>query len=620
VAANRGLALWALASGFLVGALAWGMTLRPEPVVALLVTGVLACTVRFCEREAAAPLAAAGFLAVLAFAAHPAGIVSLAPLLVVAPRLARWARPRLATAASIVVASVALLGVLAIVGSDAQQRRTDVISLRTYGDEISGWRDELNRYSLLSRPLYGAPLRREWVALAALAVIAYLLRRRRDAQDAPLGLATTGLGVSLVLLVATPSKLPWHFGALIGVAAVAIGAETIRLREQGRSARGWQTRPFLVVGAAMVAAAWSWSPRNEWSDLDLRTLHWTLGIEERLTLAKVAGAAPLVVLGLLAAIKVGHRRRPLHDVPWRAAAWTASVVAIPLVVFTVAVLVADAAKTDSWTLARQNVETLRADLRCGLADDALLAVGASMRPLAAVGAARPGAAPWLPQAPVEGLPTFALGPPPARSVWFWIPQGQRWGFFLTGIPGSSDRLELEWGRAQANGPVKQVAAAAVDGVLTDDARPDIVYWRFYSAGNLPATPNEATVVRFALRADLGPGQAIGLTAPVAYENDQLARVLRRESPTLVLPNLLTYFPCVKQPRVGGVAEVPRLIVAFRDTMWPLGTGTSPFDQLPDLYPLVRLPLSDSREPPDEVAVYAVDRRIDGAAVAPPDVR
>jgi hypothetical protein len=168
--------------------------------------------------------------------------------------------------------------------------------------------------------------------------------------------------------------------------------------------------------------------------------------------------------------------------------------------------------------------------------------------------------------------------------------------------------------------VKQVAAATVDGVLTDDARPDIVYWRFYAAAELPATPNEATAVRFAVRADLGPGQAIGLTEPVAYENDQLAGMLGRESPTLVLPNLLTYFPCVEQPRVGGVAEVPRLIVAFRDTMWPLGTGTSPFDQLPDLYPLVRLPLSDSRQPPDEVAVYAVDRRIDGAAVAPPDVR
>ena len=109
---------------------------------------------------------------------------------------------------------------------------------------------------------------------------------------------------------------------------------------------------------------------------------------------------------------------------------------------------------------------------------------------------------------------------------------------------------------------------------------------------------------------------MGLTAPVTYEDEPLARLLDRNAPSLALPNLLTYVPCVKQPRVAGVAEVPNLLVAFRDTMWPLGTGTSPFDELPELYRFVRMPLSDSQDPPGEVAVYEVDRRIDGAAVAP----
>ena len=71
--------------------------------------------------------------------------------------------------------------------------------------------------------------------------------------------------------------------------------------------------------------------------------------------------------------------------------------------------------------------------------------------------------------------------------------------------------------------------------------------------------------------------------------------------------------------VAGVAEVPKLVLAFRDTMWPLGTGTSPFDELPELYRFVRLPLSDSADPPDDVAVYEVDRRIEGAEIVPPIV-
>jgi arabinosyltransferase C len=610
-----GVGLVALASGFIVGALAWGMTFRPEPVVALLVTGAFASTVLFLERETPAPLVLAAVLVVLAVLAHPAGIVALAPLLLAAPRLLRWARPRLAAAATIVVAAVALLAVLAVVGSDVQQRRADVISLRTYGDEVSGWRDELTRYSLLSRPAYGAPLRREWVALAILAVLAYLLRRRRDASPGLLGLPAASLGVGLLLLIATPSKLPWHFGALIGLAAVAIAAETTRLREEGRRSSGWHVRPFVAVGAAMLVAAWSWFPRNDWADLDLRTLHWTLGIEDRVTLAKVAGAAPLVVLIGLALFEWGRRRDRLRDVPWRAASWTAAVLALPLVAFTIAVLAADTVKTHSWTLARQNVETLTRDLHCGLADDAVVPTRSSMRALPLLGAGGlPVAAAWLPQAPVDGLPRFALGPPPADSPWFRLPQGRRTGLFVTGVPGSADALALEWGRARPGG-LERLAGASVEGVRGDDARPDLLYWRFLSAGSLPSPPPEANAVRF-LAGGVGPGSEIGLTAPVTYEDESLAGLLERNVPSLALPNLLAYVPCVQQPRVAGVAEVPRLIVAFRDTMWPLGTGTSPFDGVSELHPLVRLPLSDSDDPPGEVVVYEVDARIDGGVVAP----
>src|SRR5262249_8525066 len=273
----RSAALWALATMFIVGAFAWGMTLRPEPVVALLVGGVLACTVRFLERGTVAPLAIAAVLVALAVSAHPAGLVSLAPLIVAAPALYRWGRTHLSTVATIVVAAVALLGILALLGSDLEQLRTNTASLRAHGQETAGWRDELTRYSLLSRALYGPPLRREWVALAILAVLAYLLRRRRTRADPLLDLAAPAVGVALVLLIATPSKVPWHFGNLIALAAVAAACETARLVEDARTARGWQVRPFVVIAAAVVAAAWSWSPRNIWSDLDLRTLQWTLG-------------------------------------------------------------------------------------------------------------------------------------------------------------------------------------------------------------------------------------------------------------------------------------------------------------------------------------------------------
>ena len=44
---TRGLPEWVLALTFLTAAMAWGMTLRPEPIIAVLVTGTLVCAVWF---------------------------------------------------------------------------------------------------------------------------------------------------------------------------------------------------------------------------------------------------------------------------------------------------------------------------------------------------------------------------------------------------------------------------------------------------------------------------------------------------------------------------------------------------------------------------------------------
>jgi hypothetical protein len=598
---------WALACGFLVGALAWGMTLRPEPVVALLVTSVFACTLLFLERRTAGPLVLAAVLAVLAFLAHPAGIVALAPLLAILPQLWSWADGRWTTVGTIVIAAGTLVLVLGLVGSDIQQRRADISSLRTYGDQIAGWRDELNRYDLLSRSPYGPPLRRGWAALAVLAVAGFLLRRRDRESWPRLGLPATTLGIALLLFVVTPSKLPWHFGTLIGFAALAVAAETARLRQDGAESPGWNLRPLVAVGAAMAAAGWAWFPRNSWGDLDLRTLDWTIGIERHITLAKLFGFVPLLALGVL--LLFGRYRRG-GKAAWQTAVWSVPLVAVPLLAFTVAMFGADAVKTSSWTLARQNVDALAGRLDCGLADDDVVARLSSMQPLAQEGAL-PGSlsrrATTGPQSPRPNVPRFVLGGDRPDSGWYSLP-GAPVGLFVSGAPGTS--LELEWGRGAA-GEITTVGTKTVQAIQGDDARPDVVYWRF-----VPLTPGPAGAR--ALRIRSVAGSTVAVTAPVTYENTRLADVLESRSPSLALPNLLTYVPCVQQPQLGGVAEAPKAIVAFRNSMWPLGTGTSPFDGITGVYQLVRLPLDDPARQPNEVAVYVVDQRIEGGLLLPPD--
>lgn len=610
-AARSRAAVWALACAFAVGALAWGMTLRPEPVIALLAAAAVACSIRFAERETAAPLALAVVLIALAVAAHPAGLVLLAPLLVTVPAIARWARTAKAAAATVVLAGASLLGILALLGSNLADLHSNTASLRAYGAQSAGWRDELTRYELLGRPLYGAPLRREWVALAFLTVIAFVLRRRSERPRSLLELPAASLGLSAVILIVTPSKVPWHFGALIGVAAVAVAAETARLVEDARATPGWHVRPFIVIGAAVAAAAWSWFPRNAWSDLDLRTLSWTLSVEQHVTFAKLAGLLPLLVLAVFVVMRRGRR---LGDAAWRTAAWTAPILAVPLIFFTVAVLVADVKKTSGWTLTRQNLDALSNDLRCGLADDAVVPALTSMRALPSVGTPAVEAR-QLPDAPVENVDRFVIGQGLVRSPWFRLPAGTRTGFFVTGAPGGGVSLQLEWGRVHA-GTVDPLGTDGIPDPSLGDPSPELVAWRFLAAGSLPAPPAGANALRIVLQSNIAPASSVGVTAPVRYEDEPLATYLEQRAPSLALPNLRTYVPCIQQPAVQGSAEVPNLIVGQQGTLWPIGTGTSPFDGLPRVYNLVRLPLTDSPDPPGDVAIYEVDRRIPGGVLAP----
>ena len=233
---------------FVVGAMAWGMTLRFEPVLALLVTGVVVCTIRFLERNEAAPLVVAAVLVALAITAHPAGILALAPLVVAAPKLIAVARSRPISMTVIGTSAAALLIALVFVGSDLEHRRADALAFKEANTTVASWREEIIRYDLFSPRRaselagYSTPLRRVSVALIALAILGLVTRRRRVVLGAYDYFPAATLCVALVLLVATPSKWPWHFGAIAGVVALAVTIELRRFRhEQNRNRLGVAT-------------------------------------------------------------------------------------------------------------------------------------------------------------------------------------------------------------------------------------------------------------------------------------------------------------------------------------------------------------------------------------------
>jgi hypothetical protein len=638
-------ALWTLGVAFVLSALAWDMTLRPEPVVALLTVGTLASAIRFLERPSASALIVGALLVVLGVTAHPAGLVTAAPLLIVSPSVIRWLRGKgwvLPTALGLTVIALAL--VVAAVGSDLFQRAADARGIRIYGDATRSWREELDRYLLVTTG--ASPMRRASVALMIAAVIAYLVRRSRTARPL-LDLPAASLALALVLMVPTPSKWIWHFGVFAGLAAVAVASELVRLREQ--AANRWALTPFLAAFGAMLVAAWAWFPRIEWGDFDLRTLDWTIDLEERVTAVRLSAA--IVVAGLGVVILVELVRRGWSErarATWSTLPWLVPLAVLPIVGFTVGMLALDTAKTPAWTVARQNLESLRGDAGCGLADDTTVTAPTSVVPLRPTAEPVSSVGPWTQPTPFPGLQRFSLFAGGRSNTittpWYRVPRdGRRVGFFVsTGLAGG-EAVEVRWGNVKAGevlavkttrveaGSIPSSRPAAETGVIQANefggepvAVPAIVAerlttipWTFIPEGRLPSRPSSADLIQLRLRSEADPPRALALTGAVSYRTTNLRELVSgADALPLVWPNLALYIPCRRQPRLShGIVEVPTVLVA-RSGLWPIEFTTSPFHSVLDLYRLRDLSVGDSAVEPESMQVFWVDRKVPGTVLAP----
>ncbi len=366
--------VWTLAVAFAGLVMAWGMTLRPEPVTALLTVGALWCAGAFAARPAAAPLAGLAVLLPLSLTGHHAGVVTAAPALAIAPAVIRWSRSHLRTVLTLSLCSVAVFLTLFSVGSDARQRLADAADTRTYSTGIDHWYQEWLRYERLDLFVYATPLRRAAVVLMVFTVALFLIRRQRGRELFDLPVITLAIG--LALLVTTPSKHPWHFGALMGVTATATACEALRLRREAKEAARLSARALILIAGLFFATGWAWSTRGPWNDIDLMTLDWRPALEASFPLSVAAALLVLGVLLVLVAVGMVRRRdRELYSAPWRTLSWTAAILLLPAMAFTTAILALDSARTDSWTLARENVRALHGATGCGLADDLRLAGG-----------------------------------------------------------------------------------------------------------------------------------------------------------------------------------------------------------------------------------------------------
>jgi hypothetical protein len=207
-----------------------------------------------------------------------------------------------------------------------------------------------------------------------MAILTFAMRitpRLPTIRDVP----SWSLVIGVALLSLMPGKWPWHLGALVGLAALAITVETADMAMSHSSG----VRFRVVAVGFLLGVMWAWLGRVPWNAYDLVELDWS-----QMPLA----AAPswvwmLVFAAVVAAIR---QRTKSHGFPSPTLATPAylTLVAIAAVVSTSSMLIADAVLTDGWTFARQNPQTIAGRSTCSLADPSTVSFDTTTVRLAAL--------------------------------------------------------------------------------------------------------------------------------------------------------------------------------------------------------------------------------------------
>ncbi|SDF42756.1 arabinosyltransferase B [Blastococcus aurantiacus] len=328
-----------------------GLGLRPEAWVAAGLAAVVVLVERGLARERLLPIALALAVASATLAVTPTGAVAFLPVLVALVPILRMARRSpVGTLPACAVASAAVAAGLLLMFAD--QSLAGVRVATAFRNELPGavpWWTEIQRwYDLLSTGNQQGSLARRvpvLLGLVALAGLSWQWISGRWPADVARSVAGRLMGtftLSLVVLLFTPTKWTMHFGAFVPVGAALL---VIAVHSFGR-ARSTADEPapllprLIGVCLVLVVSAVCWAGWNRWAFVSNREVTFNdippqfLGVQVTavfLTLAVVAAGAGAAVL-----LRARLREDPERDVP--APRWmpTAAMVAVPVMLLTIA--------------------------------------------------------------------------------------------------------------------------------------------------------------------------------------------------------------------------------------------------------------------------------------------
>lgn len=582
--AQRPLVAWAVAAAHLLWWLPYGMTLRPEPLIALGTAGVLVFSELARRRRSVGVFAVAVAVAALTVTASPTGLVAAAPLMVCLPWLWQWWRAESArsrvTAALLVGAAASIVIPVAFADATVGDVLESVAVHRWYYRQYAWYEEYLHYADLLVPDERGAWGKRLPVLLTLGVLLAVALGAGRRPGTAGrsgqlLGEAAAITALGLVVMALTPTKWVNHFGAVAAPATVLLAAALIRSplpRRVGAATMAIGSAGLVAAVSVAFAGPNLWRPLSDWGQPFGNHLFIDRPYEQSLlapSLGPLALRNPLLWLAVAAVGWWWLRRLG----PTRAVLVTATAlgVALMLLVFTIAPL----RQYPGTSVTLMNLRALTGR-PCGLAPAVQVLTGVAPGLGPAVGSAtltgdmRATRLPESTPVPISALPN--------STVWHDdVPGGTGTGSLQTPWYPLPGHLAGGWVTVPMRGKLNQEQRLAVQVATGDPAAPGQV-----RTVPLPAVGDKPnwTEVAVAL-ADAG------LAAPTAVRVVAQDRVagpaswLAVAQPRLTAPRPVTDFiagrpvfadqvsaalwPCVQQIAVrDGLVQPPALRLRAAD--------------------------------------------------------
>jgi len=382
------------AAAFALWWLPTNLGLRPEPWVAAGFAAVLVLVERALRRGRLAPVLLALVVAGATLAVTPTGAVAFVPFLAAAVPVLRLARTSAMGLLALTVAAAAAAGTV-VLFVFADQSPAAILEANRIRAALPGalpWSAEPERWYLLlsNGDLQGSLGRRVPVLLAVVAVVGimwqWLSGRWPDGVDRSAAGRMVGIfGLSLVVLLATPTKWTMHFSALVpvGTALLVLAVHLYRREPAGAAAGAGRISTATLARSAaatvvvLMVGAQSWAGLNRWAYLSDLGVPWNDIPPELLGLSVSSMFLILaVLLGVaVAAAVVWARSGGREDVRVPLARFlpSAGLVAVGLVLLTVALQLGSFAQATrvqrgSYSLAADAAATVGGE-PCGLTEE-----------------------------------------------------------------------------------------------------------------------------------------------------------------------------------------------------------------------------------------------------------